>query len=79
MSRIAKQPVEIPNGVDVTIKDRLISFKGPKGEMTMDLHESVKINKNDSTITFEINEKNSSMAGTMRSLINKKMIGVSEG
>ena len=47
MSRIAKQPVEIPNGVDVTIKDRLISFKGPKGEMTMDLHESVKINKND--------------------------------
>tara|TARA_Y200000002_G_scaffold247289_1_gene204654 strand:+ start:179 stop:703 length:525 start_codon:yes stop_codon:yes gene_type:complete len=79
LSRIAKQPVEIPNGVDVTIKDRLISFKGPKGEMTMDLHESVKINKNDSSITFEINEKNSAMAGTMRSLINNNIVGVSEG
>ena len=79
MSRIAKQPVEIPNGVDVTIKDSLISFKGPKGEMTMDLHKSVKINKNDSTITLEINEKNSSMAGTMRSLINNNILGVSEG
>ena len=79
MSRIAKQPVEIPNGVDVTIKDRLISFKGPKGEMIMDLHESVKINLNDSSITLEINEKNSAMAGTMRSLINNNIIGVSEG
>ena len=79
MSRIAKQPVKIPNGVDVTIKDRLISFKGPKGEMTMDLHESVKINKNDSSITLEINEKNSAMAGTMRSLINNNIVGVSEG
>ena len=79
MSRIAKQPVEIPNGVDVTIKDRLISFKGPKGEMIMDLHESVKINLNDSSITLEINEKNSAMAGTMRSLINNNIVGVSEG
>ena len=79
MSRIAKQPVEIPNGVDVTIKDHLISFKGPKGEIIMDLHESVKIKKNDSSITLEINEKNSAMAGTMRSLINNNIVGVSEG
>ena len=47
--------------------------------MTMDLHESVKINKNDSSITLEINEKNSAMAGTMRSLINNNIVGVSEG
>jgi large subunit ribosomal protein L6 len=45
LSRIAKQPVEIPNDVEINIKDNLISFKGPKGEMTMDVHSTVNINK----------------------------------
>ena len=79
LSRIAKQPVQIPNGVEITIKDNLILFKGPKGEMEMNVHESVTINKEENIINLEINETNSAMAGTMRSLINNNVIGVSKG
>ena len=79
MSRIAKQPVEIPNGVEINIKDNLISFKGPKGEMSMDVHSTVNVNKDDKTINVEVKEKNSAMAGTMRALIYNNVIGVSQG
>ena len=79
LSRIAKQPVQIPNGVEITIKDNLILFKGPKGETEMSVHESVTINKEENIINLEINETNSAMAGTMRSLINNNVIGVSKG
>ena len=79
MSRIAKQPIEIPNDVEINIKDTMISFKGPKGEMTMDIHASVNINQKDKVINVEINDKNSAMAGTMRALIYNNVIGVSKG
>ena len=79
MSRIAKQPVEIPSGVEINIKNNLISFKGPKGEMSMDVHSSVDINKEDKTINIEVKDNNSAMAGTMRALIYNNVIGVSQG
>ena len=79
MSRIAKQPVEIPNGVEINIKDNLISFKGPKGEMSMDVHSTVNINKDDKTINVEVEKNNSAMAGTMRALIYNNVVGVSQG
>ena len=59
MSRIAKQPVEIPSGVEINIKNNLISFKGPKGEMSMDVHSSVDINKEDKIINIEVKDNNS--------------------
>jgi large subunit ribosomal protein L6 len=79
LSRIAKQPVEIPSGVEINIKDNLISFKGPKGEMSMDVHSTVDINKNDKVINVEVKDNNSAMAGTMRALIYNNVIGVSQG
>lgn len=79
MSRIAKQPVEIPSNVEINIEKNMILFKGPKGEMKMDLHEDVKVDKKENTINVEVNDKNSAMAGTMRSLISNNVIGVSEG
>ena len=79
MSRIAKQPVEIPSNVEINIEKNMILFKGPKGEMKMDLHEDVKVDKKENTINVEVNDKNSTMAGTMRSLISNNVIGVSEG
>ena len=57
----------------------MILFKGPKGEMKMDLHEDVIVDKKENTINVEVNDKNSAMAGTMRSLISNNVIGVSEG
>ena len=79
MSRIAKQPVEIPSNVEINIEKNMILFKGPKGEMKMDLHEDVRVEKKENTINVEVNDKNSAMAGTMRSLISNNVIGVSEG
>ena len=43
MSRIAKQPVEIPNGVEINVSGQVVSFKGPKGEITLDVNPGVKI------------------------------------
>ena len=41
MSRIAKDPVNIPDGVTVASENNTINFKGPKGELSLDIHESV--------------------------------------
>ena len=79
MSRIAKQPVEIPSNVEINIEKNMILFKGPKGEMKMDLHEDVRVDKKENTINVDVNDKNSAMAGTIRSLISNNVIGVSEG
>ena len=45
MSRIAKQPIDIPEGVDININNGLISIKGPKGEISMDLSSDINIKK----------------------------------
>jgi len=41
LSRIAKQPVEIPDNVEINIKDKTIFFKGPEGEISMGMHSDV--------------------------------------
>ena len=38
MSRIGKKPIDIPAGVDVDIKDNIVTVKGPKGTLTRELH-----------------------------------------
>ena len=78
MSRIAKQPVEIPSNVEVNINGNVISFKGPKGEASLDVHTDVSVNKDEKSINVEMKE-NSAIAGTMRSLIYNNVLGVSEG
>ena len=80
MSRIANKPVVVPKGVDVNINGSLIRAKGPKGEMTLDVHPTV-------SVAMEENELNVShaksadvaMAGTMRALLNNIIQGVSNG
>ena len=71
MSRIAKDPVLIPDSVKVTAEGNTLKFNGPKGELSLDIHKSVSFLIEDSTI--KVNWKSSeqaAMAGTMRSLIN---------
>jgi large subunit ribosomal protein L6 len=78
LSRIAKQPVEIPNNVEVNINGNVISFKGPKGESSLDIHNDVTVKKDENNINVAT-KKNSAIAGTMRSLIYNNVVGVSEG
>tara|TARA_B100001996_G_C18645425_1_gene587205 strand:+ start:328 stop:852 length:525 start_codon:yes stop_codon:yes gene_type:complete len=79
LSRIAKQPVEIPNDVEINIEDNLILFKGPKGELSMTISNDVNVNKEDKLINIEMKNDNSAIAGTTRSLIYNNVVGVTKG
>ena len=82
MSRIAKKPIEMPSGVNLTIDGRTISAKGPKGELSLTVHPDVTFEQTDNVLTFKpANDEQSAMAmtGTMRSLVSNIVTGVSQG
>ena len=73
MSRVAKSPIIVPDGVEVSQSGEDLTVKGKLGEMTMNVHSSVTINNTDNVLTFlptETNkdeEKNAwAQAGTVR-------------
>jgi large subunit ribosomal protein L6 len=80
MSRIAKNPVNIISGVNVTIKDQMVTVKGPKGTGSIALHENVSIKEDNGTLIFSPkNNADMPITGTMRSLVNNIVIGVTQG
>ena len=82
MSRVAKNPVEIPSGVDVTINGQDVTIKGSKGSLQRNFHEAVKIVKEDNVVRIEMNESfdgASAQGGTARAHINNMVHGVSQG
>jgi large subunit ribosomal protein L6 len=82
MSRVAKSPVQLPSGVEVTLKGQNLSVKGSKGALELVVHDSVTVNQNDGVLTFEAkggDKSSSALAGTMRSLVNNMVTGVSQG
>ncbi len=82
MSRIAKNPVEIPSGVEVSISGQSMSVKGKNGNMTMEVNKKVQVKQEDNVLKFsgiEGVDGSVAMAGTMRSLANNMVIGVSQG
>ena len=82
MSRIGKLPISIPAGVNVTIKDNVVTVKGPKGELSQEIDPniSVKVEGSEIIVTRPDDEKqNRANHGLYRSLIQNMVIGVSEG
>mgnify|MGYP005841481963 CR=1 FL=1 len=80
MSRIASYPIELPKGVEFSQKDQEVRVKGPKGELTMDLHPSVAMKNEEGVLSFEAAPGGTTaMAGTMRALINNMVLGVTDG
>lgn len=82
MSRIAKYPVEIPSGVNVTLSEKEISIKGPLGVLTQFLLPSVSIEQQDGKLTFKCSSNDpgaDAMSGTMRALVNNMVVGVTKG
>jgi large subunit ribosomal protein L6 len=82
MSRIASKPVEIPSGVEVNINGQSMSVKGKNGAMSMDVNNKVEVRQEDSVLNFKGKEGidgSVAMAGTMRSLVNNMVVGVSQG
>lgn len=82
MSRIAKQPIELPNGVEFSVNGREVSAKGPKGNLTVTLHDAVELKQEDNVVTLSPkDDRQSSIAvtGTMRSVVSNIVEGVSSG
>ncbi len=82
MSRIAKQPIEIPGGVEFSIVGREVSAKGPKGQLSVTLHNAVDLKQEKNLITLSPKDgRQSSIAvtGTMRSVVSNIIEGVTKG
>ena len=82
MSRVAKNPIIIPDGVNISVDDKNVTVKGSKGELDFSLSLSISLNIDDNAITVsydESDQKSVSLAGTTRSIINNMIIGVSVG
>jgi large subunit ribosomal protein L6 len=82
MSRVAKAPVSIPAGVEITVNEQLVAVKGAKGELSREFNNAVVITKEDSQVTFGPREGVANawaQAGTARAIINNMVKGVSEG
>jgi large subunit ribosomal protein L6 len=82
MSRIAKNPIELVAGVNVSISGQQVDVKGPKGSLQMTVHEDVDVIQEDSLL--RVAPKNGgkgamAMAGTMRSLLSNMVTGVTTG
>ncbi len=82
MSRIGKNPIEIPSGVDVTVDGQNVRVKGPKGELALTVSEPITVAKEDNSIVVtRPNDERRSRAlhGLSRSLINNLVVGVTQG
>ncbi len=82
MSRVGKQPIAIPSGVNVSINEGVITVNGSKGELSQPILNGVNISQeNDSISVTRINDDaiNRANHGLMRSLINNMVEGVSNG
>jgi len=82
MSRIGKNPITIPSGVEVKMDGNIVSVKGSKGTLTQEIDPSVTLTFEDNIITFnrESDSPNHrAKHGLYRALINNMIVGVSEG
>ena len=80
MSRIAKSPIPVPQGVEVAIKEGEVKVKGPKGNLALQLHPNVRLEKDEDTyVVRPAGDGDVAMAGTFRSLVNNMVVGVSQG
>ena len=80
MSRIAKNPVGVPKEVDVVLDETNITVKGPKGELNLNIHPTVRIEKNENQLLVNAQTNSSwAMAGTFRALVQNMVSGVSQG
>ena len=82
MSRIGKQPVSVPQGVQVNIQGVMVKVKGPKGEMTRTFSPQISIKMDNGQIVVQRPSDESAMRalhGTTRALLRNMVVGVSDG
>ena len=82
MSRVGKKPIAVPSGVDFSVKDNVVTVKGPKGTLTKEFNKNITIKLEDGHITVERPNDEPfirAIHGTTRALINNMIKGVHEG
>jgi large subunit ribosomal protein L6 len=82
MSRVAKNPVKLPAGVEVQLTGQQLSVKGAKGALELKVHPSVEVIQEAGELRFAArngDQQTRAMAGTTRALVNNMVVGVSEG
>ncbi len=82
MSRIGKKPVPVPKGVSTTLDGRILTVKGPKGELRRTLHPEMVLAVEDGTITVtrpSDEKRHKALHGLTRSLVNNMVEGVTRG
>ena len=80
MSRIAKDPINIPSGVTVVLENSDLIIKGPKGEIRLAINPNISLDISSEHVQVKWEgHENKAIAGTMRALIANDVIGVSEG
>jgi large subunit ribosomal protein L6 len=82
MSRIGNAPIDIPAGVDISFKDKVVTVKGPKGELAQTIDSSINVKIEDGTLVCERTSEAKQVKafhGLYRSLINNMVEGVTNG
>jgi len=82
MSRIAKAPVVIPTGVEIKLDGQSLNVKGSKGSLGLDIHPSVTVASEEGSLQFAARDGSKqakALSGTMRSLANNMVVGVTQG
>jgi large subunit ribosomal protein L6 len=82
LSRIGRSPIPVPAGVEITVADRHVSVKGPKGQLQLDVPGEITVRREGDEILVERpdDERQSrAMHGLVRSLVNNMVVGVTDG
>jgi large subunit ribosomal protein L6 len=82
MSRIAKNPVELPKGVEFKQDGNVVTIKGGKGSLSLELHNEIKLDQEENMLTVVARSGSrfaAAMSGTTRALLANMVKGVSEG
>jgi len=83
MSRIGKQPIQIPSGVEVAIDGQNVSVKGPKGSLDLQVAEPITVVRSDDGAIVvsrpDDERRNRSLHGLSRTLVSNLVTGVTEG
>ncbi|WP_298170058.1 50S ribosomal protein L6 [Acidithiobacillus sp.] len=79
MSRVAKQPVLLPKGVEVHVAEQHLIVKGPKGQISVPFHPAVGLQLDAGVVSLTWAAEQNAQAGTMRAILNNMVQGVSHG
>lgn len=82
MSRVAKLPIAIPAGVDVTLNGQMVTVKGSKGQSEWNVHPMVQVQQDGGVLTVTPNfpsPQSWTQAGTTRALLANMIKGVAKG